>query len=103
MVVPLSEASDEVRFGGKAVQLGAALRAGLPVPSGFVFEQESAEQAACAPERCAGLLAQLGGLVAVRSSGVGEDAAAASFAGQHATVLGVCEVDALAAAIAQVL
>jgi pyruvate,water dikinase len=35
------------------------------------------------------VLAELGGLVAVRSSAVGEDGAASSFAGQHLTVLGV--------------
>jgi len=33
-VVPLSAAADESLFGGKAVSLGAAIRAGLPVPTG---------------------------------------------------------------------
>ncbi|MDD9938873.1 MAG: hypothetical protein OXT09_35115, partial [Myxococcales bacterium] len=37
-LTPLVEAEDEARFGGKAVQLGAALRAGLPVPAGFALD-----------------------------------------------------------------
>lgn len=35
--VPLVEARDEQAVGGKAVQLGAALRAGLPVPPGVAL------------------------------------------------------------------
>jgi pyruvate,water dikinase len=54
MPVALREAADETAFGGKAVQLAAAIRAGLPA---------------------------LGGPLAVRSSAVGEDSAGASFAG----------------------
>jgi phosphoenolpyruvate synthase/pyruvate phosphate dikinase len=34
--VPLADARDERAFGGKAVQLGVALRAGLPVPDGKI-------------------------------------------------------------------
>jgi pyruvate,water dikinase len=48
-------------------------------------------------------LSELGGLLAVRSSAVGEDSAQASFAGQHATVLGVTSAEALSAAIDEVL
>jgi pyruvate,water dikinase len=103
MAVPLLQARDETQFGGKAVQLGAAMRAGLPVPPGVVLAQELAERAASDAQPYAELLAQLGGLVAVRSSGIGEDGAVASFAGQHATILGVRDPDALAAAIAEVL
>ena len=36
-LVPLSAAVDESLFGGKAVSLGAAIRAGLPVPTGIVL------------------------------------------------------------------
>jgi hypothetical protein len=35
--VPLADARDDRAFGGKAVQLGAAIRAGLPVPDGFAL------------------------------------------------------------------
>ncbi len=37
IAVQLAEAHDESAFGGKAVQLGAAVRAGLPVPAGFAL------------------------------------------------------------------
>ena len=35
--VTLAEAREEWEFGGKAVQLGAAIRAGLPVPEGVAL------------------------------------------------------------------
>ena len=84
-VVPLAEAVDERSFGGKAVQLGAAIRAGLPVPDGLALSTELVDVVAAG-----GALPALGQLpfpVAVRSSGVGEDSGGASFAGQHATKL----------------
>ena len=34
-VVPLAEATDESRFGAKATGLGAAERAGMPIPPGI--------------------------------------------------------------------
>jgi pyruvate,water dikinase len=103
MLVPLIEARDEVVHGGKAVQLGAALRAGLPVPPGFALSHEAADRALAAPRSITAALAALGGLVAVRSSALGEDSATASFAGQHATVLGVRSEDALGSALFHVL
>ena len=36
-VVPLREADDEAAFGGKAVQLGKAMRGRLPVPPGVAL------------------------------------------------------------------
>jgi pyruvate,water dikinase len=99
----LAEAADERTYGGKATQLGAAIRASLPVPDGIAIgfgdvaaaKEDRAALAAC--------LARLGGLVAVRSSAIGEDSATASFAGQHATVLGVRDVDGLVAALDEVV
>ena len=41
--VDLADATDERRFGGKAVQLGAAIRAGLPVLDGFALAADFAE------------------------------------------------------------
>ena len=36
--VPLREVHDALEYGGKAAQLGAALRAGLCVPQGFALD-----------------------------------------------------------------
>ena len=44
IAVALSEAHEVHRFGGKAVQLGAALRAGLPVPNGFALDTAFVDQ-----------------------------------------------------------
>lgn len=89
-IVPLKFVERQELFGGKAVQLGAALRAGLPVPGGFAIAWDVvgavASQGRLAldappdvwPDPCA-----------VRSSAVDEDSAAASFAGAHLSVLGV--------------
>jgi pyruvate,water dikinase len=106
MLTDLREASAEPLFGGKAVQLGAALRAGLPVPSGFAISHDVVD----APHRRAeleGALARaldaLGGLVAARSSAVGEDSATASFAGQHATLLGLRTARELGDAVREIV
>lgn len=91
--VPLREAFDTGAYGGKAVQLGAALRAGLPVPDGIAVAADivDALAAGSGAARSTFLAAagNLEGPVAVRSSAVGEDSAEASFAGQHATKLNV--------------
>jgi pyruvate,water dikinase len=92
MIVRLEQA--DARFGGKAEALGAALRAGLPVPPGVAL----APGAAFRPDA----VVHLAEPFAVRSSAVGEDGAAASHAGQHLTRLGVLRDD-LAAAVAEVV
>jgi pyruvate, water dikinase len=106
-LIPLVEADLEQRFGGKAVQLGVALRAGLPVPPGFALSYEAARRATSEPdswrEVLGGALTTVGPIVAVRSSAVGEDSATASFAGQHATVLGVRTASGLQEALLEVL
>lgn len=104
--VPLSSAVDEPVYGGKAVQLGAAIRAGLPVPEGFALSAAFVEQVAsgqnAARSEVKRLCARLPGCVAVRSSAVGEDSAGASFAGQHATILNAMGPDAVTEAISAV-
>lgn len=107
--VPLRDALDEARFGGKAAQCARALREGLPVPDGFALACDSAaaqhgdaQHGDAARRTLAAMLDTLGGLVAVRSSAVGEDSAGASFAGQHATVLGVTSVSGLIEALREV-
>jgi pyruvate,water dikinase len=99
----LIDATEPERFGGKAVSLARALRAGLPVPPGvaladsFVAAIGEGNQAATAE------LAQLplpcGAELAVRSSAVDEDSASASFAGQHTSKLGVLPGETLREAV----
>lgn len=104
--VPLAEAREEAELGGKAVQLGAAIRASLPVPDGFALPHAfvdavaggDAEAIAAVVER----FEALAGPVSVRSSGIGEDSSQTSFAGQHATVLNAREADAVVAAVGEV-
>lgn len=104
--VPLASALDERAYGGKALQLGAAIRAGLPVPEGFALDTAFVD--AVASEELGALTelekicAQLPGYVAVRSSAIGEDSAGASFAGQHATVLNAFGLDAVFEGIVKV-
>lgn len=101
--VPLAAARDAQAFGGKAVQLGASIRAGLPVPDGCALAAELVEAVAQGDEaaraQLAAISARLTGPLAVRSSAVGEDSAAASFAGQHATFLNVSGAEAVTEAV----
>lgn len=91
-VVPLCDAVDVARVGGKAASLGRLLRAGFDVPDGFVIETMRAG----ATDVCSQLAdaithayEALGGTVAVRSSATAEDGAAGSMAGQFETILNV--------------
>ncbi len=99
----LSESRENSLAGGKAVNLGKLIRAGFPVPPGFVittrgFElaKESSQQSV--PDAIpAELVHQIreayhemgGGPVAVRSSATAEDMGAASMAGQYETFLDI--------------
>ncbi len=92
MLVDLEQATDVDQYGGKAVELGAAVRAGLPVPDGFALSFEFVEQVRedeGARSRLLERVRGLGGPYVVRSSGIGEDSEAASFAGQHETVINI--------------
>lgn len=133
LVVLLSRraACSPATAGGKGASLARLTRAGYPVPPGFVITTAAFREPLAAALRVAGrdgnlararracldwavpdrlrrsVLAarrRLGpGPVAVRSSMVGEDAVAASFAGQLESVLSVSGDDALIDAVRRVL
>lgn len=104
--VPLSSACEALLYGGKATQLGAAIRAGLPVPDGYAldtaFVDAIASGDAGARADLQRICVEMPGHKAVRSSAIGEDSAGASFAGQHATVLNVTGPQAVSDAILDV-
>lgn len=89
--------SQHLPLGGKAKGLARLMAIPLNVPDGFVIEQAAIGQY---PDGLADHYQQLGGgMVAVRSSALGEDAAQHSFAGQFATLLNIRGESALKAAI----
>jgi phosphoenolpyruvate synthase/pyruvate phosphate dikinase len=92
-VVAFAKARETALYGSKAVGLGEATRHGLAVPPGVALSGDLVEAVASgddkAIEMVAQAIAELRPPFAVRSSAVDEDGAAASFAGQHLTVLNV--------------
>jgi pyruvate,water dikinase len=87
----IASAYDEAIFCAKAVGLGEAARACLPVPPGIALAGELTEAIAAGQDSVIGQVMEavrfLTGPLAVRSSAVGEDGADASFAGQHLRLL----------------
>lgn len=80
--------ADGFTIGGKASGLSRLARSGIPVPPGAVIVAEATD------DQIEGLSRQISERypaqrLAVRSSGVAEDSAQASFAGQFATILDV--------------
>jgi phosphoenolpyruvate synthase/pyruvate phosphate dikinase len=105
-VVALLDARDVALFGSKAVDLGQALRDGLPVPPGVALAGAVVEAVAGRDEDAIRQVEEavrpLGGPLAVRSSAVDEDGANASFAGQHLTLLGVPGAEQLPSALNEI-
>lgn len=102
MISQLADATDARVFGGKAAQLGAAIRGGLPVPDGIALSSDAvdaiAHEDAVTTADLATAVAGLG-LSAVRSSALDEDSVDASFAGAHLSVLAVSGSEAITAAV----
>jgi pyruvate,water dikinase len=92
-VVPFARARETALYGSKAVGLGHAARHGITVPPGVALSGDLVEAVASkedkAIEKLAKAIDALPPPFAVRSSAVDEDGAAASFAGQHLTLLNV--------------
>ncbi|HYM14483.1 MAG TPA: PEP/pyruvate-binding domain-containing protein [Dehalococcoidia bacterium] len=105
-VVPFARARETSLYGSKAVGLGDAARAGLPVPPGVALSGDLVEAIASSDDRAiaklAKAIASLHPPFAVRSSAVDEDGAAASFAGQHLTKLNVYSASDVPAAVREV-
>lgn len=104
-MTPLRHAQDPRLFGGKAAWLARLLVEELPVPDGVALSVAATTALAAGGETRKVVEEQLSGWLqaqlhatsgearfAVRSSAVGEDGHAASFAGQHRTVLGAHDV-----------
>lgn len=110
MISPL-DVEVTTAHGGKVAGLGRLLTAGARVPPGFVidaaaFDAHVARKATALDEPLRAELSvawtSLGVTsVAVRSSGLDEDGAEHSFAGQHDTVLGVRSLEELERAVLQ--
>ncbi len=110
-VLALAAATDPAAVGGKAANLARLIASGAPVPDGFVLTSTAlqhfvAEQESLPPDIDLAVMSAWSrfapGPVIVRSSAVGEDSAAASFAGQLDSIAGVRSPAELRAAILSV-
>ena len=104
LVLSLTEVGQEslLLVGGKGAQLGAMLRAALPVPDGFCITTDAYRSGMTVElrEAIAVRYQAMGSpRVAVRSSATAEDLPDASFAGQQDTILNVEGRDAVVAAV----
>lgn len=97
LITPLADAAARAGSGGKAMNLGRLIAAGAPVPDGFVIPHGAIGgingSATIAPGVADAIeqawRAHRASPVIVRSSAIGEDGAAASFAGQLDSIPGI--------------
>jgi len=110
-ILPLADARDVQRAGGKAAHLAELIAAGFPVPDGFVVTTTAFRRAATVAGKelpsdlaraISGAYQALGSpTVAVRSSATAEDMADTSMAGQYETFLDVRGEEAVLGAVRQ--
>ena len=91
--------TDRTEVGSKAAVLGELARAGFTVPQGFVLTAGHGVPSEANLDAALQAAGRLEGPFAVRSSGIAEDGADRSYAGQFESVLNVTSDDALIAAI----
>ena len=100
---PLTHQLDERLVGGKAAQLAAAVRAGLPVPAGIALPVALVDAVAAGQDDARRELAEVSRTLrpplVARSSAIGEDSREASFAGQHLTRLNLRSLTELVDAV----
>jgi pyruvate,water dikinase len=105
-VVAIENARETALYGTKAVKLGEAARNGILIPPAIALSGDLVEAVASGnAEDVAQVLSAVAAIqppFAVRSSVVDEDSSAASFAGQHLTLLNVQSTNDLADAIREV-
>jgi len=105
-VVPFARARETSLYGSKAVGLGDAARQGLPIPPGIALSGDLVDAVASgdikAIEKVLKAVKTLPAPFAVRSSAVDEDGAAASFAGQHLTLLNIHSAEDVPDAVREV-
>ncbi len=105
-VTPFAKAHEVELYGSKAVGLGDAVRQGVPVPPGVALSGDFVEAVASEDkksiEKLTKAIASLSPPFAVRSSAIDEDGDAASFAGQHLTLLNIHSVADVAGAVREV-
>ncbi len=87
--IPLEDAQDLNRVGGKAKALSRLLEAGFKVPPGFVITYEAQRLGVNCELRDELSRLYKGGTSIVRSSGIGEDGREVSFAGVLESFLGI--------------
>ncbi|HEX2675642.1 MAG TPA: PEP/pyruvate-binding domain-containing protein [Polyangiales bacterium] len=105
-IVALEDATDPLLYGGKALHLGSARRAGLPAPPGVALSVQALALLVAGDAAISGKVreacAALGAPLAARSSAIGEDSHEASYAGQYLSLMNLMDADAVIDGLCQI-